>query len=179
MTDRQTISTAKPYMNPYAAGVLLGLVLLLTIYITGRGLGASGAVKTIVAGTVETVANAHYQSAEFYRNYAAEHAESPWKSWLLFEIVGVVIGAFVSGVISNRVQLKFEKGPRISNRVRIVGALLGGLLFGFGSQLGRGCTSGSALSGMAVMSLGGILTMLAIFGGAYALAFFFRKLWLD
>lgn len=179
MSNQTNLTAQKPYMNPYAAGVLLGLVLLLTIYITGRGLGASGAVKTIVAGTVKTVAAAHYQSAEFYRNYSAEYSDSPWKSWLLFEMFGVFIGAFVSGVISNRIQLKFEKGPRISNRIRIFGALLGGVLFGFGSQLGRGCTSGSALSGMAVMSLGGILTMLAIFGGAYALAFFFRKLWLE
>jgi hypothetical protein len=31
---------------------------------------------------------------------------------------------------------------------------------------------------MAVMSFGGIITMLAIFGGAYALAWFFRKLWI-
>jgi uncharacterized membrane protein YedE/YeeE len=168
----------KPYMNPYAAGVLLGMVLLLTIYITGRGLGASGAVKTIVAGTVEAVAHNHYQNTEYYRQYAADHPENPWKAWLLFEIVGVVVGAFVSGIISGRVKLKFEKGPRIRNRTRVIGALIGGLLFGFGSQLGRGCTSGSALSGMAVMSLGGILTMAAIFGGAYALAYFFRKLWI-
>jgi uncharacterized membrane protein YedE/YeeE len=55
---------------------------------------------------------------------------------------------------------------------------LGGLLFGVGSQLGRGCTSGSALSGMAVMSFGGIITMLAIFGSAYFFAFFVRKLWI-
>jgi uncharacterized membrane protein YedE/YeeE len=57
-------------------------------------------------------------------------------------------------------------------------AILGGALFGLGSQLGRGCTSGAALSGMAVMSFGGIITMMAIFGSGYAFAFFFRKLWL-
>jgi len=74
--------------------------------------------------------------------------------------------------------LKLEKGPRATNALRIGGAILGGALFGFGSQLGRGCTSGSALSGMAVMSFGGIITMLAIFGGGYALAYFFRRLWL-
>ena len=34
------------YMNPYFAGFLLGLLLLATIYITGRGLGSSGAVKS-------------------------------------------------------------------------------------------------------------------------------------
>ena len=171
-------STPKPYMNPYVAGVLLGLVLLTTIYITGRGLGASGAMKTAVVGTIATVAKSHYENTEYYKQYDEAHPRSVWKSWLFFEVIGVMLGAFVSGLVSNRVNLKLEKGPRITVRIRVVGALLGGALFGFGSQLGRGCTSGSALSGMAVMSLGGILTMLAIFGGAYALAFFFKKLWL-
>jgi hypothetical protein len=60
----------------------------------------------------------------------------------------------------------------------LVFALLGGIFFGFGSQFGRGCTSGSALSGMAVLSFGGIITMMGIFGGAYALAYFFRKNWI-
>jgi hypothetical protein len=31
---------------------------------------------------------------------------------------------------------------------------------------------------MAVISTGGILTMAAIFGGAYMFAYFFRKLWI-
>jgi hypothetical protein len=169
----------KPYMNAYKAGILLGLVLLLTIYITGRGLGASGAIKTVVAGSVALVADDHYQSAPYFRSYKEAHPQNPWKSWLLFEVIGVFLGAFVSGIISNRVRFKFERGPRVGIGIRAAGALLGGALFGFGSQLGRGCTSGSALSGMAVMSLGGMLTMLAIFGGAYALAFFFRKLWIN
>ncbi len=176
--EKEITNKPKPYMNPYLAGFLLGIVLLATIYITGRGLGASGAVKSAVVATVENVAPEHAENTLFYQNYDQKNPEGPWKNFLVFEIVGVLVGAFFSGVIANRSGLKLEKGPRVSNATRIIAALIGGALFGFGAQLGRGCTSGAALSGMAVLSLGGIITMLAIFGGAYALAFFFRKLWL-
>jgi uncharacterized membrane protein YedE/YeeE len=170
---------AKAFMNPYLAGFLLGLVLLNTIYITGRGLGASGGTKSMVAATVKAVAPEHYANTRYYQEAEAEHPGSPLKNWLFFEIIGVFIGAFASGVISDRVALKLEKGKGVTNTVRIIASITGGLLFGFGSQLGRGCTSGSALSGMAVMSFGGIITMLAIFGSAYMLAYFFRKLWIN
>lgn len=169
---------SKAYMNPYLAGFLLGLVLLATIYITGRGLGASGALKSVVIETVQTVAPQHAENGLFYKEYREEHPDGPMRNWLVFEVIGLVIGAFFSGVISNRIGLKFEKGPRATNTARIIAAIIGGALFGYGSQLGRGCTSGSALSGMAVMSFGGIITMMAIFGSGYALAYFFRKLWL-
>lgn len=169
---------AKKYMNPYLAGFFLGCVLLTTIYITGRGLGASGAFKSVVIKGVETLAPMHAQNTAFYSEYSKAHPEGPMKSWLVFEVLGVIIGAFLSAVAANRVSLKLEKGHGVSNTTRIIAALIGGALFGFGSQLGRGCTSGSALSGMAVMSYGGIITMAAIFGAAYALAYFFRKLWI-
>jgi len=169
----------KPFMNPYFAGFALGLILLTTIYITGRGLGASGGVKSVVMSVVKNVAPDHYATAPYYQKSEKEHPGSPLRSWLFFEIIGVFIGAFFSGVISDRVGLKLEKGNGVRNGTRILTAIAGGLLFGFGSQLGRGCTSGSALSGMAVMSFGGIITMLAIFGAAYMLAYFFRKLWIN
>ncbi len=171
--------TPKKYMNPYLAGFFLGFVLLVTIYITGRGLGASGAFKSVVIQTVETVATDHANNTAYYQEFKAQHPEGPMKSWLVFEMLGVLIGAFLSAVVANRVSLKLEKGPGVTNITRIVAAIIGGALFGFGSQLGRGCTSGSALSGMAVMSYGGIITMAAIFGMAYAMAYFFRKLWIN
>lgn len=166
------------YMNPYLAGFLLGLLLLVTIFITGRGLGASGAVKSAVVATMNTVLPWHTENTHFYTEYREEHSESPLKNWLVFEVIGVIIGAFISGLVSNRLSLKLEHSPKIKSRTRIIGAIVGGLLFGFGAQLGRGCTSGAALSGMAVLSAGGIITMMAIFGGAYAFAYFFRKLWI-
>lgn len=166
------------YLNPYIAGVLLGLVLLAANYFSGRGLGASGAIKSVVVSAVQTVAPGHAESAPFYKEYAAQHSESPLKNWLVFQMLGVLVGGFLSGVISKRLTWKVEHSPKITSRRRLIFAAIGGILFGFGSQLGRGCTSGAALSGMAVLSLGGFITMMAIFGTGFAMAYFFRKLWI-
>jgi uncharacterized membrane protein YedE/YeeE len=165
-------------MNPYLAGVLLGLVLLVTIFITGRGLGASGALKSLVVAGVEAAAPAHAASAPYYQEFTASHAGSPLKQWLVFEVAGVLLGGYLSGVASRRLTWVTEKGPRITSGLRIGMAVAGGALFGAGAQFARGCTSGAALSGMAVLSTGGFLTMMAIFGTGYAVAYFFRKLWI-
>ena len=38
----------KPYMNPYLAGALLGLVLFGAFFLTGNGLGASGGLNRMI-----------------------------------------------------------------------------------------------------------------------------------
>ena len=48
---------------------------------------------------------------------------------------------------------------------RVAFALVGGAIMGYGARLARGCTSGLALSGGAVLSVGAWVFMLAIFGG--------------
>ncbi|MCK9256002.1 MAG: YeeE/YedE family protein [Bacteroidales bacterium] len=171
--DTNTNKEQKAYMNPYLAGFLLGLLLLVTIFISGRGLGASGAIKSLVVAGTQTVTKDAHNISQFFVSDG-----NPLKSWLLFEVVGVILGAFLSGFLSNRLTWKIDKGPRIKNITRLILALTGGLFFGLGSQFGRGCTSGAALSGMAVFSAGGFLTMMAIFGTGYMIAYFFRKLWI-
>jgi uncharacterized protein len=166
------------YLNPYIGGVLLGLVLLAANFISGRGLGASGAIKSVVVASTQTVAPKYTEHAKYFKEYKEEHSGSPLKNWLVFQMLGVVVGGFVSGAIAGRLKFKVEHSPKITSRRRLIFALLGGIFFGVGSQLGRGCTSGSALSGMAVLSFGGIITMMGIFGSAYALAYFLRKNWI-
>jgi uncharacterized protein len=166
------------YLNPYIGGVLLGLVLLAANFVSGRGLGASGAIKSTVVSAMTTVAPVASEKTGFVKEFRASHQGSPMKTWLVFEMLGVLVGGFLSGTLAGRLKMKVEHSPKITSRKRLILALTGGVLFGFGSQLGRGCTSGSALSGMAVLSLGGFISMMAIFGTAYALAYFFRRNWI-
>jgi len=165
------------YLNPYLGGFLLGIVLLLAFYISGRGLGASGAIKNTVAATVNTIAPQHVANSAYLCQFAGGDRK-PLDNWLVYEILGVLAGALLSGIIFGRLKFKVEHSPKITARRRLVFALLGGLVFGFGSQLARGCTSGAALSGMAVLSLGGYITMVAIFGTAFIAAWVFRKNWI-
>lgn len=173
--DKQTNSHT--YWNPYFGGFLLGIIILATFYITGRGLGASGAMKSSVVTLVDTVAPSHAENNAYYSTFISED-DSPMNTWLVYEALGVLIGAFISGGLSGRIRWRVQHSPKITSKRRLVFALLGGVLFGLGAQIARGCTSGAALSGMAVLSTGGFITMLAIFGTAYATAYFFRKNWI-
>ena len=177
MVKSKSVKSAK-YLNPYLGGVLLGIVLLAANFVSGRGLGASGAIKSTVVTAVTTVAPASAEKSAFVKEFRESHQGNPMKTWLVFEMLGVLVGGFLSGTIAGRLKFKVEHSPKITSQRRLAFALAGGILFGFGSQLGRGCTSGSALSGMAVLSLGGFVTMMAIFGTAFALAWFFRKNWI-
>ncbi len=164
-------------MNPYLAGTLLGLVLLAAMYFSGRGLGASGGLKYCVVSVVGSISNDHVQQSSYYEKYF-ENGNNPIKNWLTFEILGLLIGGFISGALSGRLGIKTERSPAISKKRRWVFAFFGGLLFVYGAQLARGCTSGAALSGMAVLSTAGFVTMIAIFGSGYLFAWFFRKNWI-
>lgn len=166
-----------PYMNPYLAGLGLGLVLLAAFVLMGRGLGASGAFSTIVASGVNAVAPSHATANDFYRGYLENGFGSPFKSFLMFEVIGVLIGGFISGALAGRIKRTVERGPRISAAGRIAFAIVGGGLMGFGAKLAGGCTSGQGLSGGAVLGLGSWAFMLMVFVGGYAGAYFMRRQW--
>ena len=169
--------TPAPYANPYLDGIGLGLVLLAAYVLMGRGLGASGAFSTLVAWVRSLVAPAQTQANGFYQGYLEEGIGHPLKTWLVFEVLGVMVGGFLSGLLAGRLSRTVEKGPRISARARLWLAFAGGALMGIGAKFARGCTSGQALTGGAVLNLGSWIFMVMVFAGAYALAWALRREW--
>lgn len=179
--DRQATRTsskaAQPYWNPYLAGIGLGLVLLAAFVIMGRGLGASGAFSSLVATGVSAVAPDHARSNSYFSEYIGDGTQHPLKDWLVFEVLGVFAGGFISGALAHRVRKGVEKGPNISVAGRMGFAFVGGVIMGIGAKLARGCTSGQALTGGALLGVGSWAFMLAVFAGAYATAYFVRRQW--
>ncbi|GAB4515391.1 MAG: hypothetical protein OHK0046_18840 [Anaerolineae bacterium] len=172
-----TRRTAKAYVNPYLGGILLGIVLFLAFLITGNGLGASGGLNRILVVVEDAIAPGHVDNVPFLIDMAGGD-RNPLDNWVVFMTLGTVAGGFFSGWRHGRLKIETHKGPRISRETRWVMAFIGGTAMGYGARFARGCTSGQALSGGAVLSVGSWAFMLAVFGGAYGLAFFVRKLWL-
>ena len=166
----------KPYVHPFLGGTLLGIVLFLAFLLTRNGLGASGGLNRYVVAVEDTLAPAHIDRSPYLLKMAGGYKNS-LDDWSVLVISGAVVGGFVSGLINGRLKVEINKGPRISNRTRLLLAFIGGVIFAYGARMARGCTSGQALSGGATLSAGSWALMMCIFAGAYALAYFFRKAW--
>ncbi len=166
----------KPYVNPYIGGALLGVVLFLSFFLTGNGLGASGGLNRYVVFLQDLVAPEHVDRIPYLLKMAGGD-KNPLDDYLVFMTLGTLLGGFVSGWQHGRLKVETNKGPRISVRTRWVMAFVGGAIMGYGARFARGCTSGQALSGGAVLSAGSWAFMFAVFGGGYALAYFVRRLW--
>ncbi len=167
---------AKRYWNPYMAGALLGLTLLATFLVTGGGLGASALPKRVIALGAMTAAPEWTAQNPTLGSYVA--SGNPLRNWLVIEVIGVLLGGFIGALSAGRFKATVEKGPRISTRGRLRFALAGGVLMGFAAALARGCTSGQALSGGALLATGSWVFMLMVFAGGYATAWFVRRQWI-
>lgn len=167
----------KPFWNPYVAGIALGLVLLASFVITGKGLGASGAVTHLQAELWHAIDPTWAtENANIGKYFTPEL--SAWNSWIVFLGIGVALGGLAGALSGGRVKGETIHGPRVSRDVRWLLALVGGVISGVAAQIARGCTSGQALTGGAQLALGSWVFMFAMFGSAYGLAYFVRKQWI-
>ena len=167
----------RPSWNPYLGGIVLGTVLFLSYVLTHAGLGASGGFYRVVAWLLDQIAPHHVDVTPDFAKIAGGF-KNPLNDRMFWMVIGVGLGGFLSGLIGGRLKFETQKGPRVRhNATRWLFALLGGMISGYGARLARGCTSGQALSGGAVLAVGSWVFMFAVFAGGYLLAYPVRRLW--
>ena len=123
--------------NPYIAGALTGLLLVFSVWFTGKYVGAS---TTFVrsAGYIERVFDAERVSRmEYFKK------EMPKIDWQFLFVVGIFIGALISSTTSQSFRWqavpsrwKARFGPSVPKRA--VAAVAGGAIAMFGARLADG-----------------------------------------
>ena len=166
-------SCPRPYMNPYAAGVLLGLMLLASFLVLGVGLGASAGIARVGAFLQGGMMPDHVLDSPYFGSWGTE----PLRYYLVYMFVGILLGGLVSAVAAQRIAPQLERGSTAPRSLRIWLSLAGGVLTGFASRLASGCTSGQALTGGAMLATGSLLFLVSVFAGGYATAYFVRRQW--
>jgi len=123
--------------SPYVAGALVGLLLILSVWVADKYVGASTTfVRT--AGIIEShflpdrVANLDYFKKE-----------KPIVDWQTLFVVGILIGAFISAVTSKSFRLQAlpdmwhdRFGDNVGKRAAV--AFIGGFIAIFGARLADG-----------------------------------------
>ena len=166
----------KPYMNPYLAGLGLGVCLLAAFVLVGRGLGASGAFTRADAAVLEVVAPEYARTQSYWKKYTTK-SKAPLDNFLVYQMLGMILGGLISGFSARRLRREITRGPNISVRWRLALAVGGGVLAGFGARLAGGCTSGLAMTGGATLAISGWVFLMFFFGAGFAGAALVRRQW--
>ncbi|ACL16941.1 YeeE/YedE thiosulfate transporter family protein [Methanosphaerula palustris] len=159
----------EPVWSPYIAGGGIGLLTCLVFLLSNRPLGCSTAfVKA--RGLIGMAFDAKKTEAmEYYQEIV------PAVDWSLMIIPGVIIGAFISAILSGKFHLFWV--PDLWGRtfgyspvIRIVIALAGGILLGLGARWAGGCTCGHGISGSIQLSLASMIAAGCFFAGGIGVA---------
>jgi uncharacterized membrane protein YedE/YeeE len=127
------------------AGAALGAVTLALVFVGNRRLGVSSGFEDVCSLVVD-------------QPYLRRHALTANRPWRLAFVVGLVLGGFLSAVLSGGwapiwTLGMFDQGIGLGRVGKMVWMFAGGLLVGFGTRLGNGCTSGHGIFGLANFEL--------------------------
>lgn len=155
--------------SPYAVGIGIGILSWMSFLISGKPLATSTTFARIGGMIEKEISGEKAKQRPYFKKIKLE---INWQ-WML--VLGVVAGSFLSAIISGDFQLgvwvpsRWASAFGDSASLRVLVALAGGVILGFGARFADGCTSGHGISGtlqLAVSSwvsaifffIGGILT---------------------
>ena len=157
--------------SPYLVGTLIGVLSWFSFIISKKALGTSTSYARASARLGAIFFGTDVFNWKYYQKYKPE---LEWQSML---VIGIVIGSFISALLSGEFNLSFipltEFESILNQNVlgRIFSAFTGGILLGFGARLAGGCTSGHGISGAFQLSIASWISLIAFFVGGAAAAF--------
>jgi len=166
----------EPAWSPYLAGALIGVLAILTLWVSRKPVGASSAYADLAGILGRIVAPGHIASLDYYRKHA------PAVSWTLVFVTFAVAGSFLaawSGGELTGTYLQDMWAARFGEEsygLRTLLALAGGAIMAFGARMAGGCTSGHGISGTLQLAVGSWISLLCFFIGGVAAAMLLYRL---
>lgn len=141
--------------------LLLSLVQIMTLVVTGLPWGVTGAFSYWSQRLIDGLAGLPYSGMTWF-------LENP----VSLRNLAIIVGALLSALLAT--QFRFKK---IKSHKQVLGAIIGGLLMGYGSKIAAGCNIGAFYSAVASLSLAGwvfgfFLLVGAIVGGKLLINYF-------
>ncbi len=172
----------------YVAGILIGLMVPALLILGNKQFGISSTLRHACAACLPT---------------KVKYFDYNWKAstWSLIMALGIIIGGYIATNFFNTsepVSISAETVNdlkalgindfsqlmpieifNLSNLLSLDGFLfiiLGGFLVGFGTRYANGCTSGHAIMGMSLLSIGSLMAVIGFFIGGLLITHFILPL---
>jgi len=128
-------------MHWYVAGIGIAGITLALLLLASRRLSVSSGFEDICSLVIES-------------SYFRRAAIMSGRSWRLPLLAGLVLGGFLSAVLSGGWQPTwalglFDRAIGLGPAGKLAWMFVGGLLIGFGTRLAGGCTAGHGIFGTA------------------------------
>jgi hypothetical protein len=148
---------------PYIIGaILLSIFQIINFSVTGNPWGVSGVLANWGAWILEMFGGNfnnwyYFQEVSIDLDYGSSFLNSP----VSIRNFGILVGALFSTLAASEFKFKKPKNGR-----QILGAVIGGLLMGYGARIAFGCNIGALYSGISTLSLSGWIYGIFMFLGA-------------
>lgn len=169
-------SYPEPAWSPYLVGALIGALVLLTLSLANKKIGASSAYSDAAGMIGRLVAPRHIASLPYYRD------NKPQVGWTFVFVIGAIGGALLAAWTGGELTGSYLQEMWVARFggesivLRTLVALAGGGLMAFGARMAGGCTSGHGISGTLQLAVGSWISVICFFVGGVAAAMLMYRL---
>lgn len=165
----------EPAWSPYLVGSLIGILVLATLALSGKKIGASSAYSDSAGMIGRLIAPKHISTLPYYRK------NKPMIGWTFTIVLGAILGSFLAAWTGAELTGTYLQDMWVarfgadSYLLRTFVALLGGALMAFGARMAGGCTSGHGISGTLQLAVSSWIAVICFFiGGMTAAMLMYR-----
>lgn len=157
--------------SPYIVGAGIGILSWFSFLLSNQPVSCSGAFSQTGGMLERLFGGKKILDKEYYKQFP------PIVNWRWMFLVGVLIGAFVSSLLSGSFDLRWvpvlwEQTFGAGAVPRLITAFIGGILMGFGARWSNGCTSGHGISGTLQLAVSSWISAAMFFIGGITAAMF-------